>query len=303
MKIQINKKPVKQVIKDRPVIFGIQIKNKAVMRFLKNRPAVIGLILIIIFIILAIGAPLFSPYDPIKVNLAYTCKPPSLQHWLGTDSLGRDILSRLIYGTRLSFYTGIMSVLISLAIGVPIGIIAGFRRRKFEAVSMWIIDLLLSFPAMLLSILIVAVLGASLDNAIIAVGISNIPLFARLARSSALVVTQQDYVQAARALGQRDSKIMVSHVLMNCLAPIVVQVTIRIAVATLTTAGLSFLGLGAEFPLPEWGAMLNEGREFLRLAPHLTLFPGIFLMLFVFAFNMFGDGINDALNARSNTSL
>ncbi len=250
------------------------------------------------FLFISLLAPFLTPYSPVAIDLGAAFQPPSLKHWAGTDNLGRDILTRIVHGARISISTGVLSVLIALLIGIPLGLVAGHWSGRLDMVLMRLMDIMLSFPGILLAIAIVVVLGPGLGNAIIAVGIASIPLFARLVRGQALQIRELEFVEAARAIGEGSLSIMFRYLLPNCLPAIVVQATLRIATAVLVASGLSFLGLGAQPPVPEWGAMLSEGREFIRSAPHLTIFPGLALMLFVLAFNLFADGLIDVLNPR-----
>ena len=268
-------------------------------RLRKNRPAVAGGVLLSGFLLLALAAPLVAPHDPLKQDLYNRLASPSLNHPFGTDDFGRDILSRIIFGSRISLRVGVAAVLIALVLGTAIGLTAGYFGRLSDQVLMRGMDLMLAFPSILLAIGIVAVLGPGLENAMLAVGIVAVPQYARLVRASALSVREKDYVQAMRALGASDLRILGSAVLPNCLAPLIVQSTLGLATAILDAAGLSFLGLGAQPPLPEWGAMLSGGRELILSAPWVLTFPGVAIFLTVLAFNLLGDGLRDALDPRS----
>ena len=267
-------------------------------RFLRNKTAVTGTVIIMLFLIICFIAPLITPYSSETIDLEAAFELPSLKHWAGTDNLGRDILTRIFYGARLTIFTGVSSVLIALLVGIPIGLVAGHWSGWLDMSLMRLMDVMLAFPGILLAIAIVVVLGPGLGNAIIAVGIASIPLFARLTRGQALQIRELEFVEAARAIGEGNLSIMIRYLFPNCLPVIIVQATLRIATAVLVTAGLSFLGLGAQPPTPEWGAMISEGREFIRSAPHLTIFPGLALMLFILAFNLFADGLIDVLNPK-----
>ncbi len=268
-------------------------------RLLKNRLAAAGGILLLGFLLLAIAAPLAAPHDPFAQNLYERLQPPSLTHPFGTDDFGRDVLSRVIHGARISLRVGFSAVLIALIAGVPIGLVSGYWGGALDQALMRAMDLMLAFPSILLAIAIVAILGPGLENAMLAVGIVAVPQYARLVRASALAVRGQDYVQAVRALGARDFQILFFSVLPNCLTPLIVQSTLGLATAILDAAGLSFLGLGAQPPTPEWGAMLTGGRELVLRAPWVLTFPGLAIFLSVLAFNLLGDGLRDALDPRT----
>lgn len=268
-------------------------------RLRKNRLAVIGGVLLLGFVVTAILAPLLSPYDPLAQDLYNRLLPPSIDHPFGTDDFGRDILSRVIYGSRVSLRIGVVAVVIALALGTGIGLVAGYAGGVLDQVLMRFMDLLLAFPSILLAIGIVAILGPGLENAMLAVGLVAVPQYARLVRASALSVREMDYVQASRALGAGHARILLVAILPNCLAPLIVQATLGLATAILDAAGLSFLGLGAQPPIPEWGAMLSNGRELIVRAPWVLFFPGIAIFLTVLAFNLFGDGLRDALDPKS----
>jgi peptide/nickel transport system permease protein len=246
----------------------------------------------------AVAAPLVAPHAPTEIDLAGAAAPPSARHWLGQDQVGRDILSRVIYGARVSLVMGLIAVGIALCAGAPVGLVAGYVGGTVDLLVMRVIDVMMAFPSILLAILVVAVLGPGLQHAMVAVGIAAIPLFARLMRASVLAVKEVDYVVAARALGQSAPWIVMRHVTPNCVAPLVVQATLRIGTAILTAASLSFLGLGVQPPTPEWGAMVSEGRTYITTAPHITIFPGLAIVVTVVAFNILGDALNDWLNPR-----
>lgn len=267
-------------------------------RLLKNRAAVFGGVLVILLIVAALTAPWIAPFDPIKQDLRSSLQPPSSTHFFGTDVHGRDIFSRVLYGAAISLRIGALGTLIGATIGVTFGLIAGFYGGLSDNLIMRAMDVLLAFPGLLLAIAIVAVIGPGLENVIIAVGVFSVPEFARLVRGSILSTKQQEFMVAAQVVGARDARVMTHHLLPNVLAPILVLATLRIATAILTAASLSFLGLGAQPPTPEWGAMLADGREYMVLAPHVATFPGLAILVTVLGFNLLGDGLRDALDPR-----
>ncbi|NYE57035.1 nickel transporter permease [Carboxydothermus ferrireducens] len=270
-----------------------------IKRLLKNKAAVVGLIIVLLLLFTAIFAPVLAPYDPIKDgSLQNRLKPPSSEHLLGTDKLGRDILSRIIFGARISVEIGVISVGLALIVGTLMGLIAGYYGGFLDSLLMRIVDIILAFPSILLAIAITSVLGPSLNNAMIAVGIVMVPSFARVVRSTVLSLKEMEFVEAARAVGANDFTILFRHILPNSMAPIIVQGTMNIGTAILDAAGLSFLGLGAQPPTPEWGAMLVDARELLVKAPWVAFFPGLAIMLNVLGFNLLGDGLRDALDPR-----
>lgn len=268
-------------------------------RFMRNRSAVAGGAIALVFFAIAMLAPWLRPYDPLAQDLAQRLTPPSGAHWLGTDDLGRDLLSRLLCGAGFSLQVGALSVAIALGLGVPLGLVAGYAGEWLDEGLMRLMDMLMAFPGILLAILIVAVLGPSLTNAMLAIGLVNVPQFARLVRAAALGIKGQEYVEAARAAGASHASVLWRHVLPNCLTPILVQATLGIATAILETAGLSFLGLGAQPPQPEWGTMLNQARAFIRSAPWTVAFPGVAIMAVVLGFNLLGDGLRDLLDPKT----
>ncbi|EGL82836.1 ABC-type transporter, integral membrane subunit [Caldalkalibacillus thermarum TA2.A1] len=264
----------------------------------KNKVAMLGGILILLLIVIALFPSFFATHDPYAQNLQNKLAKPSAEHWLGTDHLGRDIYSRIIYGTQITLYVGFVSVCIGAFFGVILGIVAGYYGGWIDSLIMRIMDVLLAFPGILLALAIVSALGPALINMIIAVGFFAIPTFARIVRGSTLAVRKLEYIEAVRALGARDGKIIFRHVLPNVLSPIIVQATLYIATAILVASGLSFLGLGAQPPAPEWGAMLANGRNYIWDSPHVSLYPGLAIMITVLAFNLLGDGLRDALDPR-----
>lgn len=264
----------------------------------KRKTALFGLGIILFYIFIALSASWIAPHDPLHIQLDKSLISPNGEFFFGTDDKGRDILSRVIYGAQLSLLVGVVAVGIGAFIGVPIGLISGYYGGWWDTVLMRIIDVLLAFPGMLLALAIVSALGPSLFNVMIAVGIFSIPTFARLVRGSTLTVKKLEYIDAVRALGANDLRIITIHILPNVASPIIVQGTLRLATAILTAAGLSFLGMGAQPPTPEWGAMLSNGRDFIFSAPYVAIFPGMAIALLVIGFNLFGDGLRDALDQR-----
>jgi ABC-type dipeptide/oligopeptide/nickel transport system permease subunit len=272
--------------------------QETLRRLKHNRMALIGLLIISIFVLCAALAPWIAPYDPTRASLRHALQKPSSESPLGRDELGRDMLSRIIYGARISLSIGLISVSIGAVIGIPIGAISGYYGGKTDLIVQRLIDIMLAFPGMLLAIVVVSTLGVGLRNVMIAVGIVSIPIYVRLVRGSVLSIKEQEYISAAKALGSGDLRIIFRHILPNCLGPIIVQSTLQIATAILWAAGLGFLGLGAQPPTPEWGTMLSKGRVYIRVAPHVTTFPGLAIVLSVLGFNLLGDGLRDALDPR-----
>lgn len=266
--------------------------------FKKNKLALIGTCIVLFFIILAVCAPWIAPQGINEQNLAKRLMPPSSEHWLGTDDFGRDILSRIIFGARISLSVGFFAVLGSVIVGCFLGILAGYYGRWVDTIISRLFDIMLAFPSILLAIAVVAVLGPSLRNALIAIAIINVPNFGRLIRSKVLSVKQEEYVMAAKAIGMSDKRILFHHVLPNSMAPIIVQGTLAIATAIIEAAALGFLGLGAQPPAPEWGKMLADSKAYLIQAPWTMIFPGLAIMLTVLGFNLMGDGLRDALDPR-----
>ncbi len=258
--------------------------------------ALIGAAIILVIVLAAVFAPLLAPSDPLATDLAQQALPPGAHHLLGTDKLGRDIFSRILYGARTSITIGFVAVGIAITLGTAIGLVAGYFRGPVDTVAMGAMDVMLAFPSIILAIAITTVLGSSITNLMIAVGVVYIPQYARLARSSVLVASQLEYVEASRAIGAKTLAILGRHILPNILAPLLVQATLGIATAELEAAGLSYLGLGARPPAPEWGAMLNDSRDYWISAPWALLAPGLAITLLVIGFNLLGDGLRDALD-------
>lgn len=271
---------------------------RSVRIFLQNKAAVLGMAVVLIVILMAVFAPLVAPYGPLSQELSNRLKPPSGEHLLGTDKYGRDILSRLIWGTRVSLQVGIIAVGIGASLGTVIGLISGYFGGLVDNILMRLMEILLTLPMLVLALVMVALLGSSLTNVMIAVGISILPGFARVIRGSTLSVREMDFVDAARVLGAKDSRIMFRHVLPNTLHAVIVLATLRVATAILIEATLSFLGLGVEYDKPTWGSMINEGRMYLQTAPWLAIFPGAAIMLTVLGLSLFGDGLREALDPR-----
>jgi peptide/nickel transport system permease protein len=275
-----------------------RIRRAVVLRrLLRHRGAVAGGVVLALLVLVALLAPFVAPYDPIAVSRA-TLKAPSAQHLMGTDNIGRDILSRVIYGTRISLWMGFIAIGIAALFGTAIGVVAGTYGKAIDNVLMRFIDALMAFPGILLALTIAAVLGPGIVNAMVAVGIASIPTFARLVRSSVLQVKQTPYIEAARAIGCAESQLIRRHILPNVLTPVLVLSTLGIAGAILVGASLSFLGLGAQPPTAEWGAMLSQGRQFMRTAWWIMAFPGLAITITVMAANLVGDGLRDALDPR-----
>lgn len=270
-------------------------------RFRKNKNALVGMFLFLILLSFALFAEYIAPYDPIKQNLRNIMQTPSWEHILGTDELGRDIFSRIVYGSRISMTVGLIAVGIAFVAGSAMGAVSGYYGGVLDHAIMRVVDITMSIPAILLNISIVAALGTGLQNVMIAIGISNVPRFSRIVRASVMSLRDQEFVEASRAAGATDFYIIIQHILPNCMAPLIIQSTVSIGSSILQCAGLSFIGLGIVAPTPEWGAMLSTGRDFLRKAPHLTTFPGLAIMIAVYAMNLMGDGLRDALDPKLKT--
>jgi len=272
--------------------------RRALRRLLGRKGAVAGLVVITMFIVLALFAPLIAFYDPVATSWTLVRKPPSALHWFGTDDLGRDILARVIYGARASLLAGAISVGIALTIGVPLGLLSGYRGGWTDALISRVTDAMLACPFLILAIALAAFLGPSLGNAMIAIGISATPIFIRLTRGQVMSVKVEDYVEAARAVGNPPRRIALVHILPNIMPALLVQATLSIAAAIIAEAALSFLGLGQQPPSPSWGSMLNAAQRFLSNAPWMAIWPGLAIFLVVLSFNLVGDGLRDALDPR-----
>lgn len=281
---------------------GASLVRDFVRRLWRVRLAGVGLVIVGIVVITALFAPLLAPYDPTQKNTRNLLKAPTLQHPLGTDELGRDTLSRVIYGARVSLEVGVIAVGISLVIGVLLGLVAGYAGGAIDSIIMRIMDGLLAFPALVLALAITAMLGPSLNNVMLAIGITGIPSFARLVRGQVLTTKQLEYVQAAQSVGASDWRLMLRHILPNIVAPIIVQTSISVAAAILAEAGLSFLGLGIQPPTASWGSMLNVAKGYLGRTAWLAIAPGTAIFITVLGFNFLGDAIRDVLDPRLRSS-
>jgi peptide/nickel transport system permease protein len=265
----------------------------------RHRPAVVGLVIASVFVLAALLAPLIAPSDPAATNFNQAFQPPSPAHWLGTDDLGRDQLSRVLYGLRASLQVGVLAVAIAMAVAVPLGLLAGYYRRWFDPLVSRLTDLLLAFPFLVLAVGIAAILGPSLTNATIAIGIAEIPLILRVVRGETISLREEDYVEAATANGASDLVILGRHILPNALSALIVQATVAIPVAIIDEAILSFLGLGVQPPTPSLGVMLASAQQFITQAPWLAVLPGVAIVLAALSFNLMGDGLRDALDPKA----
>jgi peptide/nickel transport system permease protein len=272
--------------------------RRAMRRLVRRKGAMVGAAVVLAFVVLAIAAPLIAPHDPIQQSWSLVRKAPTWTHWFGTDEVGRDVLSRVIWGSRASLLAGVISVAIAISIGVPFGLLAGYAGGWVDAILSRITDAMLACPFLILAIALAAFLGPSLTNAMIAIGITATPIFVRLTRGQVLATKVEDYVEAARAVGNPPLRIALRHVLPNILAPIMVQATLAIAAAIIAEASLSFLGLGQQPPAPSWGSMLNSAQRFLSQAPWMAVWPGVAIFLTVLSFNLLGDGLRDALDPK-----
>ena len=272
--------------------------QRAFRRLRRRRGAMLGGLVVLLFVAMALLAPWISPYDPIATSWGAIRKAPSAEHWFGTDEIGRDVLSRIIWGTQASLLAGVVSVSISLLIGVPIGLLAGFLGGWVDGLISRITDAFLACPFLILAIAMAAFLGPSLRNAMIAIGISAAPIFVRLTRAQVINLLVEDYIEAARAVGNPPWRIALRHVLPNITAPVMVQATLAIASAVIAEASLSFLGLGQQPPAPSWGSMLNTAKNYVDNAPWMAIWPGVSIFALVLSFNLLGDGLRDALDPR-----
>lgn len=272
--------------------------RRAFRQFLRHRGAVIGSVIVLVFVAIALLADVLSPHDPLAQDLVHRLEAPSATHWLGTDDFGRDVLSRVLHGSRVSLRLGLVAVAVALLVGGTIGLLTGYYGGWLDLIAMRVMDLMLAFPSILMAIVVVAILGPSLTNAMIAVGIMAVPQYARIVRASVLSVRGLEYVQASRALGAADPRILARAILPNIAGPIIVTASLGLATAILDAAGLSFLGLGAQPPIPEWGSMLSQGRELVLVAPWVLTAPGVAVFLAVLGFNLVGDALRDLLDPR-----
>ncbi|HTI18505.1 MAG TPA: ABC transporter permease [Trinickia sp.] len=275
-------------------------RRRALAKFARNRAALVGAAIVLIVIVVAALAPWISPFDPVQADFLHVRSAPDAMHWFGTDELGRDILSRMIWGARASLAAGVVSVAVAVAIGVPLGLIAGYFGGLIDTVVSRVADALLSIPFLILAIALAAFLGQSLTNAMIAIGVSAMPRFVRLSRGQAIAVKAEEYVEGARAIGLDDTRIVLRYILPNVLPPIIVQASLTVATAIIAEASLSFLGLGQLPPAPSWGSMLNSAKDFVSEAPWMSIFPGVAIFLTVLGFNLLGDGLRDALDPREH---
>ena len=272
--------------------------QRALRRLVRRRGAMAGLVVVVFFVVLALFAPYVAPYDPLQTSWSAIRKAPSAAHLFGTDEIGRDVLARVIWGARASLLAGLVSVCISLSLGVPIGLVAGYVGGFTDGLISRITDAMLACPFLILAIALAAFLGPSLTNAMIAIGISATPIFIRLTRAQVLAVKVEDYVEAARAVGNSHLRIALRHILPNVLPPLIVQATLATAAAIIAEASLSFLGLGQQPPAPSWGSMLNTAKNYVENAPWMAVWPGVSIFLLVLSFNLLGDGLRDALDPR-----
>jgi peptide/nickel transport system permease protein len=272
--------------------------ERALRRLAHRRGAMLGLGFVVFFVLLALSAPWVAPHDPLATSWSAVRQAPSAQHLFGTDEIGRDVLSRVIWGTRASLLAGMVSVCISLGLGVPVGLTAGYLGGWADALISRITDAMLACPFLILAIALAAFLGPSLTNAMIAIGISATPIFVRLTRAQVLAVKTEDYIEAARAVGNSHLRIALRHILPNVVAPLIVQATLAIAAAVIAEASLSFLGLGQQPPAPSWGSMLNTAKNYIDNAPWMSVWPGLSIFLLVLSFNLLGDGLRDAFDPR-----
>ena len=272
--------------------------RRALLRLIRRRGAMLGLAIVLIFVLIAVFAPLIAPQDPLQTSWSVVRKAPSAQYLFGTDEIGRDVLSRVIWGARASLLAGLVSVSIAMALGVPIGLLAGYMGGWVDGVISRFTDAMLAVPFLILAIALAAFLGPSLTNAMLAIGVSATPVFIRLTRGQVLAVKVEDFVEAARAVGNPHWRIALRHILPNILPPLIVQATLAIAAAVIAEASLSFLGLGQQPPAPSWGSMLNTAKNYVDQAPWMAIWPGLSIFFLVLAFNLLGDGLRDALDPR-----
>ena len=275
-------------------------RRASALRRLMQRPAAVaGLAVVVFFVLIAVFAPLVSPYDPAATSWSTVRKAPSMAHWMGTDELGRDVMARVIFGARASLEAGVLSVAIAMILGVPLGLVAGYVAGWTDSLISRFTDALLACPFLILAIALAAFLGPNLTNAMIAIGVAATPIFIRLTRGQVLAVKTEDFVEAARAVGNPHRRILLRHILPNVVSPLIVQATLTIATAIIAEASLSFLGLGQQPPSPSWGSMLNFAKNFISQAPWMAVWPGLAICTIVLAFNLLGDGLRDVLDPRA----
>jgi peptide/nickel transport system permease protein len=267
-------------------------------KFRRNQRGVAGMIILLVLMMAGLFAPFITPYEPNAQSLNEAFQQPNIAHWMGTDNVGRDIFTRIIYGIRISLFAGLIAVTISLAIGGVLGALAGYYVGWVDNLILRFMDILLAMPSILLAISIIAALGGGLMNMLIAIGLSAMPQYCRTLRAEILKIREQEFIEAARAAGASDLSIIIRHILPNCLAPLIVRVTMGMAGAILSCSSLSFIGLGVSPPTPEWGSMLSRGREYIRTFPNMSTFPGLAIMLTIFALNLMGDALRDALDPK-----
>ena len=277
----------------------IKVSRDRINVFKRSKSAVLGLIFVIITILTAIFAPLIAPYDPVEQNLIERLEGPSSKHWLGTDNFGRDIFSRIIWGSRVSLKVGLTSMSFGILVGFLLGIISGYYGGIMDALIMRLVDVLLAFPSILLALTIMAIMGSSVNNVILAIGITAIPRFTRIVRAEVISIKDQEYVTASQALGATNFRTMFKHIAPNVLTPLIIMGTLRIAYAIISEASLSFLGLGVQPPTPSWGNIISAGKGVLSFAPWISVSGGIAIVIAVLGFNLFGDGLRDALDPKS----
>ncbi|WP_053960978.1 ABC transporter permease [Sulfobacillus thermosulfidooxidans] len=272
--------------------------HRALRRFLRNKLSIVGAVIVLFLALVALFAPVLAPYPPLATHFSQAFKPPSATHLLGTDELGRDLLSRIIYGARGSLGAGVLIVFVGVGIGVPIGLISGFYGGLFDEIIMRLVDAALAFPPLVLALAIAWILGPSLIHAVMAIGVVTIPQFARITRGQVLSIRSREFVEAARCLGASPWRIMLRHILLNSATPIIVVATLNIGTAILSVASLSFLGLGPPPPSPNWGSMLEDGSQYLNMAPWISFFPGLAIFLAVLGFSTLGDGLRDVFDPK-----
>ena len=273
-------------------------RNRALIRFKRHKPALIGMTFVIMLVIVAIFAPIIAPYDPNKVSILDSKNPPSREHWLGNDDVGRDILSRVIFGTRVALIVGLGATTIAVVIGVTVGATAGYFGGKIDTILSRFVDSLMAFPLLALLLILSAVFGPSLRNVVIVIGCSVWASYARMVRAEVLSLRERDFVHAARAAGAKNVRIVMRHIVPNALGPVIIFASLQVGGIIILESALSFLGLGVQRPTASWGTMLSDGRDYIRNYPHISMAPGIAITLTVLAFNLIGDGLRDALDPR-----